>query len=64
MCMVIFLRVIILSSKVTKPTFVTRVWEWRGIGIDCPEFTKICIVSFTSPPPRLQKGLKCGKGTE
>ena len=31
MCMIIF-----LISKVTKSAFLARVWEWRGIGTDCP----------------------------
>ena len=30
-----FLR-IIKVSKVTKPAFLAQVWEWRGIGTDCP----------------------------
>ena len=34
MCMIVFLRVII--PKVTKPAFLARVWEWCGIGTDCP----------------------------
>ena len=36
MCMIIFLRIIIPVSKVSKPTFLARVWECRGIGTDCP----------------------------
>ena len=35
MYMIIFLRIII--SKVTKPAFLARVWEWRGIDTDCPD---------------------------
>ena len=26
-------------SKVTKPAFLARIWEWRVIGTDCPVFT-------------------------
>ena len=36
MCMIIFLRILILVSKVTKPLFLARVLEWRGSGTDCP----------------------------
>ena len=39
MCMIIFLR-IAKVSKVTKPTFLARVREWRGIGTDCPVLDK------------------------
>ena len=34
--MIIFLRILIPASKVSKPEFLARVWEWRGIGTDCP----------------------------
>jgi len=38
MCMIIFLRIIILSFFFfTKSAFLARGWEWRGIRTDCPE---------------------------
>ena len=35
MCMIIFSRIISFQSH--QPAFLVRVWEWRGIGTDCPE---------------------------
>ena len=43
MCMIIFLRIIIQVSKVTKPAFLARVWEWRGICTDCPDVSVRCM---------------------
>ena len=36
MCMIIFLT----FQSVTKPAFLARVWEWLGIGKDCPAILK------------------------
>ena len=41
MCMIIFLRIIVLSfQNVTKSAFLAWVWEWRGMGTDCPVSSK------------------------
>ena len=37
MCVIIFLRIIILSFQSHQTAFLARVWEWRGIGKDSPE---------------------------
>ena len=39
-------------SKVTKPAFLARVWEWRGIGMYCPAVR----IKKSPPTPRLTKG--------
>ena len=36
------IRIIIISFQVTISAFLARVWEWRGIGTDCPVTLFLC----------------------
>ena len=36
MCMIKFLRIIILSFQSHETRILSAVWEWRGIRTDCP----------------------------
>ena len=47
MCMIIFLRIIILSFQ-SRQTRILR--EWRGIGKDCPVLVAECPGQFSTDP--------------